>query len=108
MAKKDSEGFFYIVGRKKRFLKIFGNRVNLDEVEQMVKAAYPELECTCGGVDDRLYIFITDVMRNSEVKHFLSEKTGLNPMAFVVKYLPNIPKNEAGKTQYHVLEAYYD
>src|SRR5690242_11293158 len=29
MAKMDADGFFYIVGRKKRFLKMFGNRVNL-------------------------------------------------------------------------------
>ena len=37
MAKQDADGFYYIVGRKKRFLKLFGNRVNLDEVEQLIK-----------------------------------------------------------------------
>ena len=37
MAKRDGDGFYYIVGRKKRFLKIFGNRVNLDETERMIK-----------------------------------------------------------------------
>ena len=29
IAQFDKEGFYYIVGRMKRFLKIFGNRVNL-------------------------------------------------------------------------------
>nr|MCR5282143.1 AMP-binding protein [Lachnospiraceae bacterium] len=38
MAKFDEDGFFYIVGRKKRFLKVYGNRVNLDELDQLVKA----------------------------------------------------------------------
>ena len=28
IAKRDTDGFYYVVGRKKRFLKIFGNRVN--------------------------------------------------------------------------------
>lgn len=37
MAKFDKDGYFYIVGRKKRFLKIFGNRVNLDETERLIK-----------------------------------------------------------------------
>ena len=29
MAKCDTDGYFYIVGRKKRFLKVFGNRLHL-------------------------------------------------------------------------------
>ena len=48
MAKKDADGYYYIVGRKKRFLKIYGNRVNLDETERMLKT-YLELELACGG-----------------------------------------------------------
>ena len=33
IAKMDEDGDFYIVGRKSRFLKLFGRRVNLHEVE---------------------------------------------------------------------------
>lgn len=57
MAKRDADGFYYIVGRKKRFLKLFGNRVNLDDAERMLLSAFPGEELACGGVDDRLYIF---------------------------------------------------
>ena len=32
MARRDGDGFYYIVGRKKRFIKLYGNRVGLDEV----------------------------------------------------------------------------
>lgn len=41
MAQMDAEGFYTIVGRKKRFLKLFGNRVNLDETERMLKGRVP-------------------------------------------------------------------
>lgn len=110
MAKKDEEGYFYIVGRKKRFLKIFGNRVNLDEAEQLIKTTFKDIDCACGGIDDRLYAFITDNCKETQekVKHFLVSKTGLNPVAFKIKYLETIPKNEAGKTQYQKLEEFYD
>ena len=100
MAKFDADGYFYIVGRKKRFLKIFGNRVNLDETERLIKARFPDFECACAGVDDAMKIFVTDETKIKEVQSFVAEKTRLNFTAFHVKYLPEIPKNDSGKTLY--------
>lgn len=110
MAKRDDEGYYYIVGRKKRFLKIYGNRVNLDEAERMVKKYLPGVDCACGGVDDHLYVFVTmeDETKRDEIRSFLSEKTNLHPSAFTIRYLEQIPKNEAGKTLYRRLEDFYD
>lgn len=109
MAKMDEDGFFYIVGRKKRFLKIYGNRVNLDEVERMLKSNFETYDFACGGVDDQLYAFVTteDEEAKAKVKKFLAEKTGLNHKAFTVQSIDQIPKNEAGKTLYIKLEGYY-
>jgi len=102
MATRDADGFFYIVGRKKRFLKIFGNRVNLDEIEQMIKSKFTEIDCACAGFDDELYVLITDndeIIRK-EIKSYLTLKTGLNSISFHVLPIEQIPKNEAGKTLY--------
>ena len=106
MVKKDKDGFYYIVGRKKRFLKIYGNRVNLDETERMIKESFSELDCACTGVDDHLYAYVTESNEqvHVKIKTFLAEKTKLNPVAFVVEYIEKIPKNEAGKTLYRELE----
>ncbi|MGN0481055.1 MAG: AMP-binding protein [Lachnospiraceae bacterium] len=105
MAKRDKDGYHYIVGRKKRFLKIYGNRVNLDETERMLKA-YLDIELACGGVDDHLCVYITsdDDKIKEKARRFLVDRTGLNPVAFNVKYVPEIPKNEAGKILYKKLE----
>lgn len=100
MAKKDEEGFYFIVGRKKRFLKIFGNRVNLDEIDQLIKEQFENLDCASTGVDDKMKTYITDEVLVMEVKQFLSAKTHLSESAFEVVYIPEIPKNEAGKTLY--------
>jgi len=108
MAMIDDDGYYYIVGRKKRFLKIFGNRVNLDETEIMIKKQFNNLECACTGVDDKMYIFITDDTLTSDVKKFISEKTGLNAVAFKIKIINEVPKNESGKTLYTELEQYYN
>ena len=103
MARVDEEGFYYIVGRKKRFLKIFGNRVNLDETERLIKGEFRDLDCACGGVDDKMRIFITDQAQVQAVRDFVAEKTHLNFMAFDVQFLATIPKNASGKTLYSEL-----
>ena len=37
IAFRDKDGFYYIVGRMKRFLKLYGLRISLDQVEYLVK-----------------------------------------------------------------------
>lgn len=107
MAKRDADGYYYIVGRKKRFLKIFGSRTNLDETERMVKAQFPDIDCACGGVDDKMWVFITDAKLKTDVLKYLTEKTGFNHAAFEICAVDVIPKNEAGKTLYVALEKHY-
>ena len=36
LAVKDSDGYLYITGRKSRDIKLFGHRISLDEVEQIL------------------------------------------------------------------------
>lgn len=103
MAKRDVDDFYYIVGRKKRFLKIFGNRVNLDETERLIKDAFPGIDCACGGIDDKMRIYITDAAIAKAVQDFVAEKTHLNFTAFEVVSIVSIPKNTSGKTLYSEL-----
>lgn len=103
MAQYDKDGYYYIVGRKKRFLKIYGNRINLDESERMIQEKFKELECACVGVDDNMRIYITEEKYLKDVKDFIIEKTNLNSRAFETVYIGEIPKNEAGKKQYQLL-----
>lgn len=109
MAKRDEDGFYYITGRKKRFLKVFGIRINLDELERMVKAYAEDYDCACAGSDDHLYVFLTsqDKQMQEKVRRFLAQKTNLHSSAFTILYIGEVPKNEAGKTLYSKLEKYY-
>ena len=107
MAQFDEDGYYYIVGRKKRFLKIYGNRVNLDEVDRLIKAEFP-IEVASTGVDDHMYIFVTDGRFAELVKEFVVNKTKLNQAAFKVIVIDEIPKNDSGKTLYKELTKYYE
>ena len=107
MAQFDEDGFYYIVGRKKRFLKIYGNRVNLDEVDRMIKGQY-DVEVACAGLDDHLFIFVTDATKADGIREYVIEKTKLNPAAFKTIVIDEIPKNDSGKTLYKELTKYYE
>lgn len=102
MAKRDADGFYYIVGRKKRFLKLFGNRVNLDEVEQLIKGL--GYDCACSGEDDHLRIYTNDKENGATIKSFIAERTGIHASGFDVIYIESIPRNGAGKTIYSELK----
>lgn len=108
MAKRDKDGFYFIVGRKKRFLKIYGNRVNLDEIERMIKDNFEHMDCASAGIDDHMYIFVTNENVMDEVRSFIAAKTKLNQTAFRVLKIDEIPKNDSGKTLYKELTKYYE
>lgn len=108
MAKFDGDRYYYIVGRKKRFLKIFGNRVNLDEIDRLVKTRFRNIDCASSGRDDEMYFFITEESMQEEIRKFLSQKTGLHSSAFLVRIIPKIPRNDSGKVLYQELSKYME
>lgn len=101
LAKRDIDGHYTIVGRKKRFLKLFGNRVGLEEVEKMLKQA--GFVCLCSGVDDQMRIYTTELEKQAPIKEFVAAQLGIHSSAFTVTYIDAIPRNEAGKILYSEL-----
>lgn len=101
MAYRDKDGYYYIAGRKKRFLKVYGNRLNLDEVDSMLQAA--GYEAVAAGEDNHVKIFAVGG-NGSEIIDFLAKQTGLNMHAFEVKSIERIPRSESGKVLYTELK----
>ena len=64
-------------------------------------------EVASAGVDDHMYIFVTDSKLADPVRDFVINKTKLNPAAFKMVIVEEIPKNDSGKIQYKELEKYY-
>ncbi len=101
LAKQDSDGYYYIIGRNKRFIKLFGNRVNLDEVEQLlIKRQY---SCVCGGKDDCLIIYTVEQGKDEEILDYISGVMGFHKNAYKVKFVEEIPRTQSGKVDYAAL-----
>jgi acyl-coenzyme A synthetase/AMP-(fatty) acid ligase len=104
LARRDADGYYYIVGRTKRFLKIFGNRINLDEVEGLLRRAFPGIDCACGGRDDKLQVFLVRPAEPTDIRLYLSDKLGIHFSGFQVQLVDGIPRTSAGKILYQELD----
>lgn len=96
LARRDADGCYFIVGRTKRFLKIYGLRIGLDEVEQMIKSDF-KTDCFCKGDDEKLIVLVTDAGLKDKLPVFIEEKTHLFHQKIEVQVVNEILRNEAGK-----------
>ncbi|MDF2947119.1 MAG: AMP-dependent synthetase [Bacillales bacterium] len=98
MAYFDQDGYFYISGRIKRMIKVYGNRISLDEVEQFLNEHGHD--CICAGTDDQMYIY-TLKEDSVQIKKIIKEK--LNLKGFKIIKIEQIPRNHFGKILYSEL-----
>ncbi|ASW55273.1 AMP-binding protein [Plantactinospora sp. KBS50] len=122
LGRVDGDGFLFITGRQSRIGKVFGTRVNLDDVERHLTGAAPVApsepgadRAPAGGLgpvaavagDDRIHVFVegaTDGQARaarSELARFLgSHVSGLD-----VRSIDALPLLSTGKVDYRALEA---
>jgi len=105
LARQDADGFFYITGRIKRFLKLFGRRFNLDEVEQIVQHRFG-FPVACFGRDALLMVSVeTSGDEVPAVANMLRETFSLPKDAIQVEAVHKLPRTARGKMDYQSLAA---
>lgn len=104
IAFRDADGFYFIKGRMGRFLKIFGNRIGLDECEHILKSAVT-CGCACTGNDNALIVYITDPAQEKVALETLMRSIKVPANVIDIRVIGELPKNEAGKILYSHLPA---
>jgi long-chain acyl-CoA synthetase len=104
LARVDENGFYYIIGRSKRFVKIFGNRINLDELESALSTQFGAFYPCIGWYDKAILVFTTNSNEDhSQVIHWLSLEYKLHPTSFKLRTIDVIPLTSNGKPDYKYL-----
>lgn len=99
-------GKIEIVGRAKRFIKIYGKRYSLDHIEHIMNQEIQKGQVVTSGCDGMLVIF-TDTEENIEsCKKYIHSKYGISESNFQVEYLKEFPLNDNGKIAYAELLKY--
>ncbi len=98
IAYRDVDGYFYITGRMKRFIKIYGNRVNVDEIEQFLKSKSYDVLCT--GEDDNLMVITKSRGSLKQIRDEIISKFGIHHLAIKLKEVDEYPTTSSGKIEY--------
>lgn len=99
MAERDDDGFLYITGRLKRFIKVTGHRISLDEIDDRIMNDL-NIRCVSSGVDDHLIIFVLSDEDGAAVQAYVRQKISVVRPSFRVVKIDAFPVNEAGKVLY--------
>lgn len=104
IVRKDKDGYFYILGRKKRIIKLFGKRTNLDDIENYIMFHYVIEECACLGEDEQLKVFVVWKSKNDEsLQKDLSKFLQIKESMIQIQSIKKLPRNESGKILYSKL-----
>lgn len=103
----DEDGFVYITGRKKRIAKINGNRISLDELENLIMADCGVTAACVERADGVSVVLETDSLDASVteyVRNYVIKRTGINGRLIKSVMLNELPRNENGKILYEKIE----
>lgn len=107
IACRTQHDLFYLVGRTKRFVKLFGLRINLDDVQSFVKKNYPHSAVT--GNDDAIVIAletIDDNVDSTQLLTLLSDHYALPRDKFIITTFNSIPLLSNGKYDFRTISAH--
>ncbi|MFB4283035.1 MULTISPECIES: AMP-binding protein [unclassified Nonomuraea] len=105
LGRLDDEGFLHVTGRLKRIAKVFGTRVNLDDVERMLRGTGP-VAVTSG--DDRVTVWterVGDPAARVSMARRLGAELRLHWSGFDVRHIEHLPLLATGKVDYRTLES---
>jgi acyl-CoA synthetase (AMP-forming)/AMP-acid ligase II len=101
----DDEGFLFLVGRSKRIAKVFGLRVNLDEIETWLREHGPAAVVSGDDAILAFCAFGTDASV-AELADQLGRRTRLHRSALHFQRVDAIPTTGAGKIDYEQVQAW--
>ena len=111
IVKRDNDGFYYIIGRKKRIVKLSGKRVNLDDIEHYIGILLDTVESACIGGKDCIWVFVAskqDERKEEQVKEEVKRFLGIVHVKLHFVYVDSLVRNESGKILYAKLEELID
>ncbi|RZU54462.1 acyl-CoA synthetase (AMP-forming)/AMP-acid ligase II [Krasilnikovia cinnamomea] len=95
LARRTEDGLFEIVGRRSRFAKVFGLRIDLQRVEAGLEA--DGVRACCVASENELVVVVEQSGRDEQLPRLIASRCALPPRAVRVLALPELPRLASGK-----------
>lgn len=95
-------GIFEVVGRRNRYGKVFGLRIDLDAVEHTLRATV-DRHVRVVATERTVHVFLTGGRASSAARSVATSHSGLPAHAVRVHVVPEIPHTASSKTDYAAL-----
>jgi acyl-coenzyme A synthetase/AMP-(fatty) acid ligase len=104
IGRRDAEGFYFLTGRLKRFIKLSGARVNLDDVEKILVNDF-DTPLACVGTDERLVVVLTESssVTDAAIRELLRVRCDIYAGLVAVERKSALPLTANGKVDYPAL-----
>jgi fatty-acyl-CoA synthase len=104
LVRRDYEGFYYVVGRKKDMYKSGGENVYPPELEQVLRKLPGVRDVAVIGVPDEkwgevgmAYIVLDNDLTEGDLKEYCSKNLAKFKIPKFFQFLPELPKGDSGK-----------
>ncbi|MCO4276579.1 AMP-binding protein [Pseudarthrobacter sp. HLT3-5] len=98
LARQNADGLYEVVGRRSRFVKIVGLRVDLGQVERIL--ADLGIQAASAGTDQGLVVAVEGEHDTALLGKILPQGIGLPRAALHVQAVPELPRLASGKLDY--------
>ena len=108
IAKKDEDGYIYLVAREKEIIKVGGKRISPKEIEEVIVSIPEVVDCTIEGVYDEILaeaikatVVLTDNTDEAKAKEIIlstcRNKLVLYKIPQIIEFRKKLDVNQAGK-----------
>ncbi|WP_228472899.1 AMP-binding protein [Streptomyces cyaneochromogenes] len=103
IARRAPDGLYEIVGRRTRFTKILGLRIDPQRVEAILEEH--GIHAFCAGDDDTLAVVTTPAggADAARIRRLVADGCGLPPHAIRARTVPELPRLASGKADYEAV-----
>tara|TARA_Y100001936_G_C15933857_1_gene590907 strand:- start:633 stop:1034 length:402 start_codon:yes stop_codon:yes gene_type:complete len=90
LAYKDEDNFYFIIGRKDRYIKVFGLRLNLQELEEIISDYGYENVCI-QNKPNKILVMVKQKKKLDSLKKYILNKTNLHPSTIEINVVKEFP-----------------
>lgn len=101
MARLDDDGFIFITGRLKRFVKIHGVSVNLEHVESVIREG--GFDCHLSGRENIISV-VSQQDYGEQILHFAKKRFTFHPSVWRSVVVDKIPRTSSDKVDHASLD----